>query len=392
MGLIVNHMDDRLKILQVVKSVDNLAAGTSYSVPALADAIQSQGAIATLTSLGSEQAKQLKEASHRPFEQSYKWVPGANKLGFSNDMRQFLSEQKFDIIHTHGLWTMPNVYPAKFAMRHGSIFVLSPRGMLGEDALQFSKLKKKMFWVTQQKRAVRSVACFHATAESEVCDIRNFGLEAPVAVIPNGIDLPELSLIENNVDSAPYLLSLGRIHPKKGLDRLIAAWARVSPDYPTWRLKIVGPDECGHAQQLSSQAHTLGVSASVSIEAPVFGREKNFLMRHAKAFVLPTLHENFALTVAESLSLETPVISTKGAPWSGLIDERCGWWIEHGGDSLSSALRDAMSTPETELKLMGERGRAWMRRDFSWDAIGAKMLATYAWLKEVADKPSWVAL
>ena len=112
-------------------------------------------------------------------------------------MKRHLQLDPRDVLHTHGLWMMPNVYPSKAARRLGASLVLSPRGMLGKGALQFSRAKKRAFWWAVQKSAMKSVDCFHATAKSELEDIREFGLQHPVAVIPNGIDLPDLGALQN---------------------------------------------------------------------------------------------------------------------------------------------------------------------------------------------------
>ena len=105
---------------------------------------------------------------------------------------------------------------------------------------------------------------------------------------------------------------------------------------------------------------------------------------------MPTLSENFALTVAESLAVGTPVISTKGAPWEGLKENECGWWIEHGIEPLVDAMREAMSmSPERRIE-MGKNGRNWMLKDFSWKTIAQKMATVYQWLDEGGEPPSYV--
>ena len=109
--------------------------------------------------------------------------------------------------------------------------------------------------------------------------------------------------------------------------------------------------------------------------------------RYADVFALPTLNENFGLTVAEALAAGTPVISTKGAPWSGLEREGCGWWIEHGIEPLAAALAHAMALPREALRAMGDKGREWMARDFSWDCVGRNMLGVYLWLARGAEPP-----
>jgi glycosyltransferase involved in cell wall biosynthesis len=312
------------------------------------------------------------------------------RLGASGAMRRALASSEADVLHTHGLWMMPNVYPARVAHECSRPFVLSPRGMLSKEALQFSRLKKHVFWAMLQGRAVRQATCFHATAEHEYEEIRAFGLKQPVAVIQNGIDLPVSSTRPQPYSTAsPFVLSLGRIHPKKALDRLILAWSLIAPDFPHWRLKIVGPSEIGYAEELTRLARQLEL-VSVDISGPVFGEEKISLLAEAEVFVLPTLNENFGMTVAESLAVSTPVISTKGAPWAGLRTHGCGWWIDHGVGPLATALRMALSLSPQERREMGQRGRAWMERDFCWDGIARQMIEVYSWLVEGGDRPACV--
>jgi glycosyltransferase involved in cell wall biosynthesis len=174
---------------------------------------------------------------------------------------------------------------------------------------------------------IRDAACIHVTSEQEYEEIRGFGLANPVAIIPNGIDLPRL-LGSKSAEPAVerIVLLLGRIHPKKGLARLVHAWSKVEVQYPNWRLRIAGPPELGHDNELRALAVSLGLTR-ISIEGPVYGEAKTVAYQYADVFALPTLNENFGLTVAEALAAGTPVISTKGAPWSGLEREGCGWWI-----------------------------------------------------------------
>jgi glycosyltransferase involved in cell wall biosynthesis len=140
---------------------------------------------------------------------------------------------------------------------------------------------------------------------------------------------------------------------------------------------------------LRELAATLSVQR-LSIEEPVYGDCKLDVMRTADIFVLPTLNENFGITVAEALAAGTPVIATKGSPWSGLEAEGCGWWIEHGVEPLATALRQSMSMPRTALKAMGAKGQAWVAREFSWCRVARDMLDVYNWLLRRAPAPASV--
>ena len=154
-------------------------------------------------------------------------------------------------------------------------------------------------------------------------------------------------------------------------------------------VKIVGPAELGHDAELRALAEELKLNR-ISIELPVYGENKRAVFEGADVFVLSSLNENFAMTVAESLAAGTPVISTKGAPWRGLETERCGWWIEPGVEPLAAALARAMVLPREELAEMGARGRAWMARDFGWETAAEKTLAVYLWLAGRSPRPDHV--
>lgn len=380
-----------LRVIQTLASVDAEASGPSYSVPRLCRSLGELGHRVELLTLGAPSVAEAGNVRHERFARDLSWSRQLAKAGASWQMRRALARADADVFHTHGLWMMPNVYPAGISQAKGRPFVLSPRGMLGADALKFSYPAKQVFWALFQGKSARAVTCFHATAHSELEDIRAFGLSQPVAVIPNGIDLPAIVSrpTPEGEGAAPYVLSLGRIHPKKGLDRLVAAFAIVSAEFPDWRLRIIGPDECGCASALQRQAASLGLSR-VSVEPPVFGSEKQSILEGAEVFALPTLHENFGMTVAESLAVATPVISTEGAPWAGLGENRCGWWVKHGPEPMAAALREAMSMPAMERREMGRRGREWMERDFAWTAIAEQMAGVYRWLVTGGVRPNCI--
>jgi len=122
----------------------------------------------------------------------------------------------------------------------------------------------------------------------------------------------------------------------------------------------------------------------------VYGDAKLALYRLASLYVLPTHSENFGLTVAEALAAGTPVIVTKGAPWSRLTQEDAGWWIGIGVEPLVACLRNALVLSEERLAEMGRKGRAWMAREFSWDAIGRQMAGFYEWLCGRGPRPACV--
>ncbi len=379
--------------VQIVASTLEVLGGTSVAVTRLAEAVAGQGAKVDLMSLGEPRAQVANGVRALTFRRDFASVPVLGQLYLSHEMRQAVDEAARGgaLIHTHGMWLMPNVMPAAIARRRGAPLVFSTHGMMDPVVLEYSRVRKGLFLRLFQQRALDSVDCFHATSAEEVQHIRRFGLKQPIAVIPNGIDIPELE--PRTLDSPPErtILYLGRIHPKKGIDLLIRAWAAIESRWPDWRLRIVGPSERQHDVELKRLAQSLGVQR-VSFEPGVFGADRDAALRAADVFVLPTLSENFGLVVGEALAQETPVICTKGAPWQGLQQNRCGWWIDHDPDVLAATLEQAASMPRPALQAMGARGRAWMARDFSWSTVGAQMLAVYRWRLGKAERPGHVEI
>lgn len=381
-----------IHVVQVISSLDNEAAGTTAWVRQLVDELlRREVAVDVLALTLAEAAPVVIERLMLHLPDTPR-LPGLGTLLRSRSMKQAVkaAAEKGYVLHSSGLWRLPNVYPGWAAARTGCPLVVSPHGMLGPGALKFSWQKKRLFAALAQNRAFKAVTCFHATSSKEIADIRAYGLRAPIALIPIGIEVPEKSVPDDLRRCRRTLLYLGRVHPKKGLDRLLAAWSRLESRFPDWDLLIVGPSEVGYGPKLRSQALRAGLQR-VMFKDALFGEDKMRAYRDADLFVLPTLDENFGMVVAESLANGTPVVCTEGAPWEGLETHGCGWWVDHGVEPLTVALSEAMAQPRSQLEAMGARGRDWMVRDFSWARIAADMEQLYRWCKMKGPPPAFVS-
>lgn len=377
----------QLQLVHVIAAVSSEASGPTYSVRRTCESLVEFGVDLQLAALDWD------VIPVRPANLiTFKVGTGPRKLGFSPDMRRWLESQVrnsgVQIVHGHGLWMMPNVYTALVTNRAGAILVTSPRGTLSRWALSRHRFQKALLWHLGHRLPLHRAACIHATSEAEVEDIRRLGFRQPVALIPNGIDVPEAVVSEPKV--APrQLLFLGRIHPIKGIDVLIRAWAAVAARFPEWELVIRGPDENEYLREMVGLAERLHAQR-VRFMPPVYGEEKLLALREASLFVLPSHSENFGIAVAEALAAGLPAIVTRGAPWSALDRIGAGWWIENGVDPLVACLDRALSTRPAALAGMGAVGRQWMKREFSWASVGRQLFDTYGWLLGSGSRPSWV--
>lgn len=376
-----------MQITQVVPHVGNEASGPTYSVVRLAQSLAQLREDVLMLSLQDGQLSDSKHFQHRVYPKS-KFPAG---LWRSPALSRALSDVApyMDIIHSHGLWVMPNVYPGHAVRRTNTPLIVSPRGTLSVWALNRSRWKKRVFWAVMQRSAIDKATCFHATAESEYDDIRRLGFEQPVCVIPNGVDIPEISPVTVGPKGFRKLLFLGRVHPVKGVDILLRAWSEIACRFPAWELEIVGPDNAGYLAEMRQLARDIRLPR-VTFRGPLFGMEKMRAFQDADIYVLPTRTENFGMTVAEALATGTPAIVTRGAPWAGIENHGAGWWIDIGVAPLVACLEDAMECSPEQLVEMGGSGRQWMQDEFSWDHIANKMLATYRWICNGGEAPEWV--
>jgi glycosyltransferase involved in cell wall biosynthesis len=379
-----------LRLLHVIAGVHPDHGGAAYSAPSLSAALARAGADVALYHVGEAPGAGPRPHRQVGFAQSWARTPVLSAFRLSQPLEAALlrNARGVDVIHNHGLWLAPNLAAQRAARRAGAAYVCSPRGMLSPEALAFSRLRKQAVWRLWQRSGLAGAACLHATSEAEWADLRALGLRAPVAVAPNGVEVPPAAP-PGPPRAERTLLSLGRVHPKKDLVSLLRAWARLEARHANWRLRIVGPAERGHDAELRALIAQLRLERA-TIEGAVHGEAKLALYRASDLFVLPTLSENFGLTVAEALAAGVPVVSTRGAPWSGLETHRCGWWVDRGPDALAAALDEAMASPAAALREMGERGRRWVSRDFGWERIAEDMIAVYLWLSRGAARPAIV--
>jgi glycosyltransferase involved in cell wall biosynthesis len=315
-----------------------------------------------------------------------------SRLGWNGDLSPSLYRcinrevGDVDVVHVTAVYSWPTLSVALASKRSGTPYIVSPRGSLASAALEWRSWKKRLFSCAGGLAALQGASGFHATSEQEAVDVKAAVPGAHVCVVPNGTDVPDESelLRLRGAGRDSYTLFLGRLHPHKNPDLLLRAWARVSAKEPSYRLVFAGPDVAGLRAPLRELAGELGCSQRVDFAGPVDGDAKAALLARAKVVVLPSKSENFGNALAEALAHGTPVIATRGTPWSELGPRRCGWWVDADEESLASAIRQALVLDEQDRTEMGSRGRAWMAEAFSWQSVAQRMATFYAQVIETA--------
>lgn len=375
-----------IRVAHVVPHLDNEASGPSQSVLRLCESLAQEGVQVDLHTMAAGRPPVgANLIEHRQWR-----VLG--RFGFSFDIVRALTEanRSVDLVHNHSLWSGSNMAAGLTAQCGSALLVTSPRGTLSPEARARSAFKKWLFKPLQWP-AVSRAALLHATSPMECEDIREMRITQPVAIIPNGIDVPARFDHEHRGAARPCmrLLFLGRLHPIKGIEMLLEAWRALQDRHTEWELVVAGGGEPSYTRDLQEMARRLGLLRTRFI-GPVFGKEKERLYGQSELFVLPTQTENFGMAIAEALARNLPVITTRRAPWPGLVDKRCGWWIERSQRELVEALDGAMSLQREAREAMGARGRQWMMAEFDWRSVARNMHATYRWLLHGGETPPCV--
>ena len=449
-----------MKILHIIAGLP-CAGGMSELVPLLAleqYRLGNEVTVATVGRIGAATALQAELAGVHVVRYRSCWP---HSLYYSLEMHRKLGTwvMNADLVHVHGCWTFPVWWACHCALKHHKPYVRSPHGCLDLERLKISAWKKRLAGWFFDRRYFAQAAVIHATAASEVEGIRNYltcesalvektedgrprtedsicatdELAYPrIVVLPNGVDAkafnghPDQAELERRWPECRdkhIVLFLSRLHPIKGIDLLVSAWAcvlnqqlvigrgvsavggdRKNEDggqrtesggkslslishpaaFHNWHLMIAGPDESGCQASTKKVLCDEGIASRVTFCGPLYGEDKYGVMATASLFVLPTRNENFGIVVAEALACGVPVITTKGAPWSELLGNSDSSFVHYcdsasvgevGGRRAEVGGRKAEVLPTNERMNSRTNELARSGRAGWWIEIGVEPLA-----------------
>ena len=345
-------------------------------------------------------------------------------FGYSPRFLPTLNQLRPDLTHTHGIWQYPSIATAVYCHRHEVPYMISPHGMLDPWAVQHHRWKKILAYAIYESNHVRGARCLRALCESEARSIRQMGLKNPIAIIPNGIDLPDLRPLTFDRQPPPWrdvvepgrkvLLFLSRIHPKKGLVNLLRAWKSAVGNSPSggaassWVLAIAGWDQGGHEAELKRLATELEIpwsdvrenaaapssilhhQPSLLFLGPQFKDAKAACYAACDAFILPSFSEGLPMVVLEAWAYAKPVVMTPECNLPEGFAASAALKIETNVESITRALTEMFRLSPADLHTLGAKGQRLVREHFTWDAIAGQLKSTYEWMLGGGARPGWM--
>jgi glycosyltransferase involved in cell wall biosynthesis len=175
------------------------------------------------------------------------------------------------------------------------------------------------------------------------------------------------------------ILFLGRLHEKKGIDRVLAALPTIKRSNPEVLLTIAGSGEPGFVSGLQGAVADKGLQRNVLMTGALYGSLKWGAYASASLFVLASRQENFAITVAEAMHSGLPiVVSDTVNTWPLVKEARAGVVVAENvvDEQLASSVSRLLSSTE-EAAEMGRRGQEYARRNLTWRRSAENMLQCY---------------
>lgn len=378
-----------MKILQTIAGFGAHSGGTSTCTYDLLSAMHGMGCDVDLMTV------KVKDPTDKLMGQGEEWIKALDNdcrtpYGWSPNMTHFLRASDHDIYHTNGMWMHCNHETCTIARQKGKPYVITPHGMLYPQALARSTWKKKLLLnLGGVEKDLRHATCIHATCDVEMKHYRALGYTNPVAIIPNPMPIPSFIDDIKSEKSIKRIGYLGRIHPYKNTEALINAWITLGDEVKDAQLIIMGRGDNEYEAKMHQLVarHNL---TNVEFAGFVNGREKFERLASLTALCVPSITENFGMTVTEALSVGTPVIASLGTPWQELNTEHCGWWVDNDVETLADTISQALSLPQDEIEKMGNNGKRLVNDKYRDTQVAAKMKQLYGWILKGGVRPDFV--
>ncbi len=313
------------------------------------------------------------------------WLAYRHQLFLPSGAGAFLHRHvsEHGVIHLHGHRHLLNNLALRAADRAGRPVVMTPNGTL--PVLERKRTAKRIWDLALGGPVLRRCDLFIAVSLAEVAQLQRAGIGRDrIRHVPNGIDLAEFERRPPRgafrrrlgIDGAAMVLYLGKITPRKGVDHLLQAFARL--DLPGAHLVIAGNDMTGELPRLRRLGRRLGLADRAHFVGLLRGKERLRALRDADVLVYPSTREIFGLVPFEGLLSGTPVIVGDDCGCGELVARARAGFLVPFGDAASLARQMAvLLTDRPAGRAMVRRGRDHIRRHFAWPEVAARTADAY---------------
>jgi glycosyltransferase involved in cell wall biosynthesis len=382
--------DGIVRVLHVIQTLDPAVGGPPYVAICLA---------AAQTQLGNEvHLAYYRDSDPAEFSAAYSRIPNVHQvrhhsmtppgrwerltaLGAGKEMRSILPT--FDVVHLHEMWHPLLWRSANTARKLGVPYAITPHGMLDPWCLQQKSWKKRLALALGWRHVLDRAAFVHVLNADEGRLLERLRLTGRVESIPNGVDVDELGSVaaEDFFQTAcgfpgdRTVLFLGRLHHKKGLDYLGAAFEILHRRLPDVHLVVAGPD-AGAQRPFLRQIARSGLDARVHLVGPLYGDRKRAALCSAACFCLPSRQEGFSIAILEAMACRIPVIVSDPCHFPEVAECGAGYVVALDPDKIATALQDVLENRAARQR-MGDAGFQLVLSRYTWPKIAEQCIRAY---------------
>jgi glycosyltransferase involved in cell wall biosynthesis len=320
--------------------------------------------------------------------------PGKSNYGYSPRLVEWLvaNRDRFDGAIVNGVWQFHGV-AARKALAGRKPYVVFAHGMLDpyfKQRFPLKHMKKLIYWTLRERENLKLAQAVCFTSEEEM---RIAGEGFPFrqfrrVVVPYGTTGPSGDPSELKdafladfpaLKGKSYLLYLSRVHPKKGCDLLLDAFAAAAP--ADLHLVMAGPDEVGWRPKLEMKEANLGLTGRIHWTGMVRGAVKWGAFYGAEAFILPSHQENFGIAVADALACGViPLISDKVNIAGDLASDGAGLVEADTAEGTRRLIERFLMMNRDERAAMRQRGLACYQKRYALANAAQEVYKAMGWL------------
>jgi len=378
-----------MKILHVIPSVNPASGGPAESLKQLCSIYLSAGHEVEVASLDSPEVILGCNFPARVFALG----PGLGVYGYSHRAGKWLKENiaRYSVVFIDGIWQY-NTLAAHRALRKAATpYAIFTHGMLDpyfKERFPLKHIKKSIYWRMILESIMRNANAVLFTCEEEKMLARQSFPRYCVReiVAPLGISGPDCDTgiaADEFLTRWPILrgkrvaISMGRIHPKKGIDILIEAFAKALAGDPAWHLVIAGPDASGLRRELEALDAKLGIEDRITWTGMLEGAGKWGALAASEVFVIPSHQENFGIVIAEAMACNLPVIlSNKVNIWREIASYHAGFVCEDSVGGTAACLTRWQSLSAEEIAVLRSNARRCFDELFNYEVTARRALET----------------
>jgi glycosyltransferase involved in cell wall biosynthesis len=383
-----------MRVLHVIDSIRPTNGGTATSVLQASSLLMGHGHEVEIAALSDSHGDPWVREASAPI---HCFGPAYLHYAYSPRFAPWLREHapRYDLVVIRGLWQYQSVATARVMWSLDRPYAIFIHGMLGPYSRQerLKYLKKYLYWNVIESRVVRRAAAAIFTSSEEERLAREFfpRFEWNPVVIGNSVDPPpppSSDSIAGFVQRHPELkdkscvVFLGRIHPIKGCETLIEAFAHTFRDDEDMHLVIAGPVIVPeyHAR-LHQLSRDLGIERRITWPGLLASDDRSALFSLTSVFVSPSHHENFGFAAVEALAFGLPVILTDKVNIHGVLREAQAALVCHDSvDGIERALRTWRGMGRADLDALRNRQLSTWKRQFSRESVGHRLEQSFSYL------------